>query len=226
MYKNLSLLIPAKNEKSCIDQVFDELEKINFDSDILLVVDNFKDDTLNYSKKKFKFQIKKIITNKKGYGSALIKGIRECKTKKICIFNADGSFNPNSLKKMIEKSKTFDHVFCSRYLPEAGSDDDTIITYLGNKIFTYIGKIVFKMELNDILYSYYLSDVDKIKELNLNKSDFTIALEVPLKIQNQRHTYCEIASKERKRIGGKKKVREFIDGLKLLMFMIKFLFKK
>ena len=225
MYKDLSLLIPAKNEKLCIDKVFGELEKINYNSKILLVVDNLQDNTLDYSKKKFKFQIKKIISRKKGYGSAVIKGISECKTKKVCIFNADGSFNPSSLKKMIKKSKSFDHVFCSRYLPGAGSDDDTFITYIGNKIFTYIGKIVFKMKLNDILYSYYLSDVDKIRKLKLNKTDFTIALEVPLKIQNHKQTYCEIGSKERIRIGGKKKVREFIDGFKLLMFMFEFLFR-
>ena len=52
MYKNLSLLLPAKNEKACIDKVFRELEKINFNSQILLVVDSHKDNTLKFKKKK------------------------------------------------------------------------------------------------------------------------------------------------------------------------------
>ena len=52
MYKNLSLLLPAKNEISCIDKVFQELDKINFNSKVLLVVDSKKDNTLKFKKKK------------------------------------------------------------------------------------------------------------------------------------------------------------------------------
>ena len=37
----------------------------------------------------------------------------------------------------------FDFIFSSRYEKEAGSDDDTKLTYLGNKIFTLLGKIFF-----------------------------------------------------------------------------------
>ena len=51
MYKNLSLLLPAKNELSCINKVFEELEKINFNSKILLVVDSKNDNTLKFKKK-------------------------------------------------------------------------------------------------------------------------------------------------------------------------------
>jgi glycosyltransferase involved in cell wall biosynthesis len=222
MYKNLSLLLPAKNEKACIDKVFGELEKINFNSQILLVVDSPKDNTLNYKKKKYKFKINKIITNKKGYGSAIIEGIKKCKTQKICIFNADGSFDPRSLKEMLKQSKKFNHVFCSRYLKNAGSDDDTFLTFIGNKIFTLSGKFFFNINLNDILYAYYLSDIKKIDKLKLKQKDFTVALEVPLKIENLKQTYTEIPSKERKRISGKKKVREFVDGFKLLRYMINF----
>ena len=222
MYKKLSLLIPAKNEKACIDIVFKELDRLNFNSQILLVVDSPKDNTLNFKEKKYKFNIRKIITNKKGYGSAVIEGIKKCKTPKICIFNADGSFDPRSLKKMLHLSEKFDHVFCSRYLDNAGSDDDTLLTFIGNKIFTLMGMIFFKMKLKDILYAYYLSDIKKIKKLKLERKDFTIALEVPLKIQGFKQTYNEISSRERKRIGGKKKVREFVDGFKLLYYMVFF----
>ena len=52
MYKNLSLLLPAKNELSCINKVFEELEKINFNSKVLLVVDSKTDNTLKFNKKK------------------------------------------------------------------------------------------------------------------------------------------------------------------------------
>ena len=36
-----------------------------------------------------------------------------------------------------------DFIFGSRYMDDALSDDDTIVTFIGNKIFTFIGKIFF-----------------------------------------------------------------------------------
>ena len=69
-------------------------------------------------------------------------------TKYFCIFNADGSFNPSELPVMLEllKNSNLDFVFGSRYQKNSGSDDDTIITYIGNRIFTLIGKIFFRLK--------------------------------------------------------------------------------
>ena len=36
-----------------------------------------------------------------GYGDALIEGINRCNTEYFCIFNADGSFDPSELKKIL-----------------------------------------------------------------------------------------------------------------------------
>ena len=43
------------------------------------------------------------------------------------------------LKKVEEDS--YDFVFASRYEKDCGSDDDTVVTLVGNYIFTLIGKI-------------------------------------------------------------------------------------
>ena len=61
-------------------------------------------------------------------------------TKYFCIFNADGSFNPDRINRNMHhfaQNKKFDLVFGSRYEKNAGSDDDTIVTYVGNKIFSF-----------------------------------------------------------------------------------------
>ena len=50
--------------------------------------------------------------NDKRYGSALIEGIEKIETKYLCIFNADGSFNPINLDLMLETcKKSNDFVF-------------------------------------------------------------------------------------------------------------------
>ena len=55
------------------------------------------------------------------------------KTEYLCIFNADGSFDPKYLNEMLELCKDRDYVFASRYLKGAGSDDDTIVTKIGTQ---------------------------------------------------------------------------------------------
>ena len=79
-----------------------------------------------------------------GYGNALIEGINKSETEYSCIINADGSMDPKYLPDMLSKCKNNDLIFASRYeRPEGGSDDDTMVTYIGNKIFTLMGNLLF-----------------------------------------------------------------------------------
>ena len=67
--------------------------------------------TTNFLKKiKQYFDCKILYQSKKGYGNALIEGIKETKTKYFCIFNADGSFDPSELINMYQlvENENFD----------------------------------------------------------------------------------------------------------------------
>ena len=48
---------------------------------------------------------------------------------------------------MLNKVQTYNFVFASRYEKDCGSEDDTIITLIGNYIFTKIGNIFFKLKI-------------------------------------------------------------------------------
>ena len=50
----------------------------------------------------------------------------------------------------------------------------------------------------------------------LNSDDFTLCLELPVKVHQQKLRYTEILSEERERYAGKTKVNAFFDGLKIL----------
>ena len=75
----------------------------------------------------------------------------------------------------------FDLVFGTRYEDGAGSEDDTFVTYVGNKIFSLLGKIFFSLPITDILYTFVLGNTEKVKKLNLNKKDFSFCIELPIK---------------------------------------------
>ena len=218
IFNNLTLVVPAKEDTDCLLHVLKELEDFDIEK-IIIIPEN---DKLSVD---WKFDKMKIINQSgKGYGNALIDGIKEVKTDFFCIFNADGSFQPMELEGMLNLTKKFDFVFGSRYLKNAKSDDDTIITYLGNFIFSMLGRIFFNIKLSDILYTFVLCNTEKTKVLNLASNDFGFCIELPIKINRKKFTYIDVASHERKRISGEKNVNEFIDGFKILFKMIKFFF--
>ena len=222
MTDKLTLLIPAKKESESLPIFLKELETYKFK--ILIVLEEDDITTINSLKNFSNLEILK--QSNKGYGSALIEGINFIKTKYFCIINADGSMNPSYLEEMLLHIKYNDLIFTSRYMKEGGSEDDDIITLIGNKFFSTIGKIFFHLKINDILYTYVLGDTKKVQNLNLNFHDFRICVELPILAHRSKLMYKCLPSKERKRIGGKKKVNPLKDGLLILFAMIALFLKK
>lgn len=219
--KDLTLVIPAKNEPESLPYVLMELEKLNLN--FLVVLEKTDYITINAIEK---FKSKIIYQVEKGYGDAILLGIKNVKTKYFSIFNADGSFDPYELDEMYNqiKAKSLDIIFASRYLKNASSEDDTIITFSGNKIFSLIGKIFFNLPISDILYTFVIGDTQKILSLNLKQKDFTLCVELPIKAKKNSLKISDIPSNEKSRIGGIKKVNEIKDGFLILIHMIKLFF--
>ena len=219
---DLTLVIPAKNEPESLPYVLMELKKLNLN--FIIVLEKTDYITIN-SIEKFKSNI--IFQINKGYGDAIILGIKNVKTKYFSIFNADGSFDPYELEEMCIKVKndSLDLLLASRYTKNASSEDDTLVTFVGNKIFTLIGKIFFKLPISDILYTYVVGNTQKILNLNLKQKDFTLCVELPIKAKKGNLIMSDIASNEKPRIGGVKKVNELKDGFLILLHMIKLFLK-
>jgi len=218
----LTLVIPAKYESESLPRVLTELKK--YDLNTIVVLEKEDHETIA-SIKDFNCNI--LYQVNKGYGDALIQGINNVTTKYFCIFNADGSFDPKELKDMyncVEKAEA-DLVFGSRYMSDAGSEDDTIVTFVGNKIFTLIGKVFFFLPISDILYTYVLGNTKKTQLLNLQERDFSFCVELPILAKKNKNILISLPSYERPRIAGTKKVNAFKDGFHILTSMIKLFFK-
>ena len=217
---NLTLIIPAKNEAESLPIVLDDLKNLN--CKILVSMKNDDISTFNSIKN---HNIKIHYQSKSGYGNSLVEAIQNCETELFCIFNADGSFDKEDLFKMRELCLENEFVFASRYLKNAGSDDDTFITYVGNKIFSLIGKVFFKLNLNDILYTYVMGKTAYFNKLNIKSDDFRFCVEFPIKMKLSKMKYTSISSYEKKRLAGKKKVNALKDGFLILSEMLKLFFR-
>ena len=220
---NLTLIIPAKKESESLPIFINELK--NYDCKKIIVLQENDIETIE-AIKEFK-EISILKQNKNGYGNALIEGINNVQTEYSCIINADGSMDPKYLGKMLEECNDKDLVFGSRYQkPGGGSDDDDVITSIGNFFFTLTGNLLFRLNITDILYTYILGKTSSLKKLNLTNQDFRICVEIPIKAKLKKMTYICLPSYERERIGGKKKVNALKDGLLILSEIVKYFFRK
>ena len=217
--KDLTLIIPAKNEKESLPVVIDQLKELN--CEILISLQKNDEKTINAIADK---NVKIFYQSETGYGNALTEAINNCKTKYFCIFNADGSFEKNDLHKMHKLIQTHEFVFTTRYEKPGGSDDDTIITYIGNKLFTKLGNVFFSLKISDILYTYLMGKTKSFKKLNIESNDFKFCVELPIKMEIAKMKYDCIPSYELKRIAGIKKVSAFKDGFLILLEMLRLYF--
>ena len=220
--KNITLIIPAKYEKESLPSVLLELKK--FPYNIIVILEPTDHETIDSIKS---FDCTIIHQTNKGYGNALVLGIKSVKTEYFCIFNADGSFIPIEISGMYSalKDKDGDIIFGSRYEKNATSEDDTLVTKVGNFIFTKLGKIIFKLPITDILYTFVLGKTKMTLDLNLQSQDFAFCVELPIKAQRKNYKIFSTPAHERARIAGKKKVNAIRDGLYILKKMI-FMFLK
>ncbi|MBH01165.1 MAG: hypothetical protein CL469_00655 [Acidimicrobiaceae bacterium] len=218
---DLTLIIPAKNESESLPAVIDSLEKYNLNITVSLKKNDIE--TIEAIKKNKKINI--FYQSGIGYGNSLNDAIKACKTKYFCIFNADGSFESNDLYKMHKLIQTNDFVYTSRYENEGGSEDDTIITLIGNKIFSALGNLLFSLNISDILYTYIMGRTECFKKLNMASADFRFCVELPIKMHLSNMSYISIPSMEKERIAGKKKVNALKDGFLILVEILKLFFQ-
>ena len=219
---DLTLIIPAKNEKDSLPIVLEEIEKLNCKITVSLkeddtgTIDSIKNKNVNIY-----YQLGD------GYGNSLREAIYNCDTEYFCIFNADGSFDHKDIIKMYNLISNNDFIYTSRYLPNGGSDDDTIVTYIGNQFFSKLGNLLFSLKINDILYTFLMGRTDSFKKLNINSNDFKFCVELPIKMEIANMKYTSMPSFEKKRIAGVKKVNAVKDGFLILIEILKlFLFNK
>ena len=223
--ENLTLVIPAKFEASTLPTVLKEIENLNLNCKKIIVVPEYDKETLKVLEN---FDCKILIQKGEGFGNALIQGLNYSTTEYSCIFNADGSFDPKYLKEMLNKiDNNFEFIFSTRYKKPGGSDDDTFLTLIGNYFFSLLCKILFRLNISDVLFTYVMGRTDAFKSLKLISNDFTFCVELPIKAKFKSFKMFDFPSYERPRISGKKKVNEFKDGFLILISILRlFVFRK
>ena len=80
-----------------------------------------------------------------------------------------------------------------------------------------LGLKLFGPKITDSLFFYPMFKKNILENLDLDSDDFTLCLELPVKVHLMRLKYVEILSEERERYAGVTKVNALTDGFKILL---------
>lgn len=134
-------------------------------------------------------------------------------------FSPDGNSIPELIPEMIQKFKEgYDIVYASRYVGGAKSEDDSLLTRIGNRVFTHMINILFGGNITDSLVvyrAYTRSFLEKAGLLNCVFPQCVTAL-ISVRCGKIKAKKFDIPGDEPPRIGGVPKMNPLLDGLRIL----------
>lgn len=214
----VSIVIPCLNEVGSIEAVLADIPKDKVDE--VLVADGRSTDGTVELVRKLGYQV--VFDDKKGYGAAIIGGIKKAKGDIVIVLNADGSQDPKDIPKLLDKiNEGYDLVLASRYLPGGGSDEDTLLHHIGNKMFTFLCNKLYKVNVSDVLYFFLAARKEIFEKMELTCPHAGFCVELPIKTRKAGFKIGEIPSFEKKRTAGKAKVNAFTTGFKILFTLLR-----
>ena len=114
MYRNkkVSVVIPTYNEAASIREVIDGFFETDLVDEVIAIDNNALGNTEEEIKKTKAIYVKE--SEKQGYGFALMKGMEEATGDIIVTVEADGTFLPKDIEKLLAYSEEFDVVLGTR----------------------------------------------------------------------------------------------------------------
>ncbi len=211
----VTLLIPTLNEIDGMKIIMPRIKREWYDQ-IIILDGGSTDGTIEYAKDQGYFvYVQKKSGMRRGYMEVLpfIKG------DTILTFSPDGNSIPELIPELIGKMKEgFDMVIVSRYLEDAKSDDDDLITAFGNWFFTKTinvlhgghytdAMIIFRAYKKDLIYSL---DLDKEESYSTVEKLFRTKISweplLSVRAAKKKLKVTEIPGDEPSRIGGERKL--------------------
>jgi glycosyltransferase involved in cell wall biosynthesis len=219
-----SLIIPARNEEKSIERTLNDILNVfkNEDFEVIVVCNNCSDSTYEIVKK-FKEPIKSLnFPERIGKGGAITEGFKVSSGDLIGFVDADGSYDPKLIKKMIDELKkgNFDCVIASRKSNRISSGYDTMTRNIASLGWNIIVKSLLGLPFYDTqagLKFFRKSVLDFIGKEFMCRN-FCFDVELLWKIKQEGFKIKEISAKS-------KSINETSISIRDVLEMLSSLFK-
>ncbi len=219
--RRISIIIPVYNEEKTIKSIFDQLIQMSSkfktgSFEIIVINDGSTDKSLDLLKN---YPVKIIYHHRQlGYGASLKDGIKNSKFNDIVTIDADGTYPPSELIKLILYGGSFPLVIgnrCNYY---------SILRHIGDKILAIFASVLFRTWIFDLNSGLRIFNKHIVQRLDYNswpnKFSFSTTMTLSMIINNLPIKQIPIRCEGRQ---GPSKANIFSLSMKILKLIFNFL---
>ena len=225
---DLTVVIPCLNEVEtigiCITKSLKSIKKNNIKGEVVVADNGSTDGSLDIAKK---LGARIINVKNRGYGSALIAGIKNAKGKYVIMADADNSYDFSILDKFYKKLlEGYDLVQGCRFPIGGGKIEKNAMPishkYFGNPFLSFVSKLFFSLPFNDVYCGFRGFNRKKFLELDHFSNGMVFAIEnlIKFKISGAKCAEIPITLYKDGRKNGKSHLNTISDGWNTLRFLM------
>ncbi len=199
---SVSIIIPALNEKLTIGKVIDEipkedLQKVGYGVEIVVVDNNSTDGTAEIAKEK---GVKVIVESIKGKGRAVRTGFKSAGVDFIFILDADYTYPATYIPRMLEFLREgCDVVIGSRLKGQMKDGAMSRMNLVGNRLLVFMANTLYRTRISDLCTGYWGLTRRVIEELELNAEGFELEAAMFAEIAKKGYKIAEVPIYYRRR---------------------------
>jgi glycosyltransferase involved in cell wall biosynthesis len=222
----LSVVIPAYNEASTIEQLVARVRAVQLEKEIIVVDDCSNDgtgDKLAQIASKYALRVLSHEQNQ-GKGAALRTGFAHARGEIVVVQDADLEYDPNEYGKLIQPivDGKADVVYGSRF---AGGESHRVLYYwhrLGNTVLTQFSNMMTNLNLTDMETCYKAFRREVIEQLVIEESRFGFEPEITAKVSKLGCRIYEVGISYSGRTYVEGKKINWKDGVSALRCIVKY----
>lgn len=204
-----TLLIFTLNEIDGMRAIMPRIKREWYD-ELIIVDGGSTDGTIEYARANGYFIF---VQKEPGTGAAFLEAMEKVTGDIVMVFSPDGNSVPEVIPDLVRKMREgYSIAIVSRYLDGAKSYDDDFVTAFGNRMFTGLINILFKVKLTDSLVMYRAFKKPLVRELGIYKKTVSWPTRMLIRAIKKNLPIGEIPGDEPARIGGVRKLRPLRDG--------------
>lgn len=214
--RNLSIILPAKNEAFALSQLLPQIKIRAPNAEILVIDDGSTDDTIAICREN---QIKVVSRPYSiGNGAAIKTGAREARGETLLFMDADGQHMPDDIPRLLAKiDEGYDMVVGARSKGSQASPSRG----LANKVYNKLASWMTGQEIADLTSGFRVVNAKKFRQfLYLLPNGFSYPTTITMSFFRAGYTVAYVSIDAPKRIG-KSHLRIIRDGVRFLLIIFK-----
>jgi glycosyltransferase involved in cell wall biosynthesis len=228
--EKVTVVIPCYNEAKGIGDVIAKfphsiMQSEGVELEVLVVDNNSTDHTADVARAA---GARVIHESEKGKGNAMRTGFKNVSDDSdyVIMLDGDDTYHPGEIMRLLEpiRSGFSDVVVGSRLCGSIQSDAMNRLNYIGNKLFTFLARLLYGSKVTDVLTGYFAWRKEAIDELapQIKSSGFAIEMEMVIKMARLGHRMTSVPISYLHRAGDSH-LRPVRDGLRILWVALKHL---